>query len=121
MDNDALAALLELLAAMTLFSLVVMTLYSGFRLGSRSWEATKNVNEATSEVRLASAFIRRQLGKAIPLVVIGWLRQFRNSLSPSASGRVFIQACNAFESELVSHTIRSFPPLPLTRILVKAF
>jgi len=63
--------LLELLAAVTLFSLVVMTLHSGFRLGSRSWEATESVNEASSEVRLASAFIRRQLGKAMPLVVIG--------------------------------------------------
>jgi general secretion pathway protein J len=63
--------LLELLAGMALFSLVVMTLYSGFRIGLRSWEATEGANEGISEARLASAFIRRQLGKAMPLVVTG--------------------------------------------------
>lgn len=62
--------LIELLAAITVFSLVIMMLYSGFRLGSRSWEATERAGEAVSEMRLASAFLRRQLGKAMPLVVV---------------------------------------------------
>ncbi len=61
--------LLELLVGLTVFSLLVVTLYSGFRFGTRSWEVGAGSTEASNEQRLASAFVRRQLGKAFGLAV----------------------------------------------------
>ena len=74
--------LLELLVGMTVFSLLVVTLYSGFRLATRSWEAGAGSTEASNERRLASAFIRRQLGNAFGLAVRdggGWRLHFEGS------------------------------------------
>lgn len=61
--------MLELLVGVTVLSLIVVTLYSGFRLGARSWEAGQSGADSSSELRVASAFLRRQLGKSIPLAV----------------------------------------------------
>lgn len=61
--------LLEALVGITIFSLVVVALYAGFRLGVRSWDAGEQAHATTSELRLASGFIRRQLSQAFPLAV----------------------------------------------------
>jgi general secretion pathway protein J len=61
--------LLEALVGITIFSLVVVALYAGFRLGVRSWESGERAHTTTSELRLASGFIRRQLSQAFPLAV----------------------------------------------------
>lgn len=59
--------LLELLVGLTLFSLIVAMLYGGFRLGTRSWESGASEVDSSSELRLASDFLRRQLSKTYPL------------------------------------------------------
>lgn len=61
--------LIEALAGLTVLSLVVVVIYSGFRLGARSWEAAERTHETSEEFRVVSGFVRRQLGKAFPLAI----------------------------------------------------
>lgn len=57
--------LLELLIAMTLMGIVLVLLYSGLRLGMRSWDAGEQRVEDVNEIRLVEDFIRRQLRQSI--------------------------------------------------------
>jgi general secretion pathway protein J len=61
--------LLEMLVAITLFALVLVILYAGYRLGVRSWESGERTHTAVSELRLAGSFIRRYAAQALPLAV----------------------------------------------------
>lgn len=61
--------LLEALAGLAVFSLVVVVLFSGYRLAARSWESAERAHEASAEFRIASEFMRRHLGKAFPLAI----------------------------------------------------
>lgn len=61
--------LLEVLVSMTIFSLVIVVLYAGYRLGMRSWESGERIHAAVSELRLAGSFIRRHAGQAFPLAI----------------------------------------------------
>lgn len=56
--------LLELLVGVVLLSLLVVTMYSGFRLGARSWESGEAKSETATRMRLVSGFIRRHLSEA---------------------------------------------------------
>jgi len=53
--------LLEMLVAMTLMAVILVLLYSGMRLGARSWEASTARAETVNDLRLVQDFIRRQL------------------------------------------------------------
>jgi general secretion pathway protein J len=57
--------LLELLIAMTLMGLVLVMLYSGLRLGMRSWDIGELRAEKVNETRLVQEFIRRQLKQSM--------------------------------------------------------
>ncbi len=61
--------LLEALIGITIFSLVIVALYAGFRLGMRSWESGERTHAAISELRLAGSFIRRHVAQAFPLAI----------------------------------------------------
>lgn len=61
--------LLELLVAITIFSLVIAVLFSGYRLGVRSWERGERTQAAVAELRLAGAFVRRHASQAFPLAI----------------------------------------------------
>lgn len=61
--------LLELLVGLTLFSLIVATLYSGLRLGARSWEVGEAKAAEVDQMRIAQGFLRRSLSRAYPLSV----------------------------------------------------
>lgn len=61
--------LLEVLVAVTIFSLVVAILFAGYRLGIRSWESGERTQAAVSELRLAGAFVRRYASEAFPLAI----------------------------------------------------
>ena len=61
--------LLEALAGITIFSLVIVALYAGYRVGVRSWEAGERSHTAISGMRLAGSFVRRHLSQAFPLAV----------------------------------------------------
>jgi general secretion pathway protein J len=61
--------LLEALVGITIFSLVILVLYSGYRLGIRSWESGERTHAAVSELRLAGSFIRRHAAQAFPLAI----------------------------------------------------
>lgn len=54
---------------MTIFSLVVVVIYAGYRLGVRSWESGERTHAAVSELRLAGSFVRRHVAQAFPLAV----------------------------------------------------
>lgn len=71
MRNRALSGftLLEMLVSITIFSLVIAVLYSGYRLGIRSWESGERTHAAVSELRLAGSFIRRHAAQAFPLAI----------------------------------------------------
>jgi general secretion pathway protein J len=61
--------LLEALVGITIFSLVIVVLYSGYRLGVRSWESGERTHASVSELRLAGSFIRRHAAQAFPLAI----------------------------------------------------
>jgi general secretion pathway protein J len=61
--------LLEVMVAITVFSLVIVVLYAGYRLGMRSWESGERTHAAVSELRLAGSFIRRHAAQAFPLAI----------------------------------------------------
>lgn len=72
--------LVEALTAITIFSLVVVALFAGYRIAVRSWETGERTQESVSDLRLASDFVRRQLGQAFPLAVAdrsNWRLWFR--------------------------------------------
>ena len=54
--------MLELMIALVLMSLIMMLLFSGLDLGSRSWQRTAFVSERQSNERLAFDYLRRTLG-----------------------------------------------------------
>jgi general secretion pathway protein J len=61
--------LLEALVGITIFSLVIVVLYAGYRLGMRSWESGERTHAAVSELRLAGSFLRRHVAQAYPLAI----------------------------------------------------
>ena len=56
--------LMELLIALSLLSLIMMLMFGGLRLGSRSWEGIEQRVQRTEEVRLARSFLQRALLQA---------------------------------------------------------
>lgn len=61
--------LLEMMVGITIFSLVIVVLYAGYRLGMRSWESGERTQAAISELRLAGTFVRRHVAQALPLAI----------------------------------------------------
>ena len=60
--------LLEVLVALVLFSLVLMMLYGTLYSSGRSWRVSEVQARENDDKRLILAFIRRQVGEAVPLV-----------------------------------------------------
>ena len=60
--------LLEVLVALLLFSLVLMMLYGALYSSGRSWRVSEVQARENDDKRLILAFIRRQVGEAMPLV-----------------------------------------------------
>jgi general secretion pathway protein J len=81
--------LLEVLVATTIFALVIMVLYAGYRLAIRSWESGERSHAAISELRLAGSFIRRHTTQAFPLAV-SESRAWRLWFEGEARGLVFV-------------------------------
>ncbi len=59
--------LVELLVAISVFSLVIVLLFAGFRLANRGWDTSIKLVEKVERPRLAHGFIRRYLESAVPL------------------------------------------------------
>ena len=57
------------MVGITIFSLVIMVLYAGYRLAIRSWESGERTHVSVSELRLAGSFIRRHVAQAFPLAI----------------------------------------------------
>ncbi len=83
--------LLEVLVAITIFSLVITVLYAGYRVAIRSWESGERRHAAVSELRLAGTFIRRHTTQAFPLAV-SESRAWRLWFEGDARGLVFVTA-----------------------------
>ncbi len=60
--------LIEVLIGMTLFSLVLVLIFSGLHSISRSWQAADVQAEDNDNYRLVMSFIRRQLSQARPIL-----------------------------------------------------
>ena len=63
--------LLELLASMAIFLLIAGAAYAALHSAGRIWEAVDARSAADGEVRLAVAYLRRQLSRASALAVRG--------------------------------------------------
>jgi general secretion pathway protein J len=61
--------LVELLIAFVLVALISILLFSGLRLGIRSWEGVETSAEFNSELRLARDFLVRVLSQARPITL----------------------------------------------------
>ena len=62
--------LIELVIALAIIGLISLLLFSGLRLGGRSWEAVETVGERLSGPRLADGFLRRTLGQTRPISAV---------------------------------------------------
>lgn len=62
--------LVELLIALSLIGVITLLLFSGLRLGSRSWEAVETVSERVADVRIAHQIVRRLLSQARDISVV---------------------------------------------------
>lgn len=56
--------LIEMVIALAIIGLISLLLFSGLRLGSRSWETVEQVSGQISDLRLVDGFLRRTLGQA---------------------------------------------------------
>lgn len=59
--------LLELLIGMVLLGFILMLLFGGLRLGSRSWDAGSERVDAVAQLRATQGFLRRELEAMLPL------------------------------------------------------
>lgn len=59
--------LLEMIIGITLLGFVLMLLYGGLRLGTRSWDAGEKSVETSSRQAAMTGFLRRQIGLTYPL------------------------------------------------------
>lgn len=62
--------LIELVIALAIIGLISLLLFSGLRLGGRSWEAVETVGERLSGLRLADGFLRRVLSQTRPATAV---------------------------------------------------
>lgn len=61
--------LVEVLIALTLMGLLVVVLFSGFRVGLRSWQAVERHTARVEESRQLSGLLYRQLGQVLPILL----------------------------------------------------
>ena len=61
--------LVELLIAFVLVALISILLFSGLRLGIRSWEGVETSTEFNAELRLAHDFLIRVLSQSQPITL----------------------------------------------------
>jgi general secretion pathway protein J len=59
--------LLELLIGLTLLGFIMVLLFGGLRLGSRSWDTGEQRLESSSQFVVAQGFLRRQLSQIQPM------------------------------------------------------
>ena len=62
--------LIELVIALAIIGLIALLLFSGLRLGGRSWEAVETVGERLSGLRLVDGFLRRVLSQTRPATAV---------------------------------------------------
>jgi general secretion pathway protein J len=62
--------LVELLIALALIGIILVLLFSGLRLGARSWEAVEDASERVADLRVARQFIERSLRQLRPETVM---------------------------------------------------
>ncbi|NEX18738.1 prepilin-type N-terminal cleavage/methylation domain-containing protein [Thiorhodococcus mannitoliphagus] len=58
--------LIELVIALAIIGLISLLLFSGLRLGSRSWEVVERVSGQISDLRLVDGFLKQTLSQARP-------------------------------------------------------
>jgi hypothetical protein len=61
------ASPLEVMAGITIFCLVMAVLYSGYRLGVRSWESGERAQAAVAKLRLGGSLVRSHIAQAVSL------------------------------------------------------
>jgi len=62
--------LVEILIALTLFSLILLLVFSSLHAAGRNWEISAKQIEMSDEFRLTSQFIRKNLAQTVPLIWI---------------------------------------------------
>ena len=67
-NHDSGFTLIEILIALTLFSVTLILIFSGLNTTSRSWLASERQIEKNEIQRLVIAFVKRQLGQTVPLI-----------------------------------------------------
>lgn len=59
--------LVELVVAMVLLGIMMLLLYSGLTFAMRSWDAAEAVGTRTTDQRIGTSFLRRELGETFPM------------------------------------------------------
>ncbi|MDP2827033.1 MAG: prepilin-type N-terminal cleavage/methylation domain-containing protein [Sulfuricellaceae bacterium] len=59
--------LIELLIGMALLGFIMTLIFAGLQLGARSWDAAENKASESERMRLAHAFIRKEISQILPM------------------------------------------------------
>jgi len=62
--------LVEVLIALTLFSFILILLFSSLYSASRSWQAGAQLVDGNDDLRLVTSFIRKHLTQTVPLIYV---------------------------------------------------
>lgn len=89
--------LLEMLIALLLMSMLLVLLFGGLRLASRSWDAGASYTDNVAQTQLVESFLRRKISEVFP---------FRIKTSPSQPNAVFLGYGAG------AHTLQFVAPMP---------
>jgi general secretion pathway protein J len=67
-NQDSGFTLVEILIAMTLFSVILVLVFSALHTSNKSWLASERQIETNEEQRLVLSFIKRQISQTVPLL-----------------------------------------------------
>lgn len=62
--------LVEVLIGLTLFSLILVMIFSGLYTSARSWDAGEKAINSNDEARLILSFLRKQINQAVPILYV---------------------------------------------------
>lgn len=69
-EGEAGFTLMELLIAISILGLIMLTLFSGLRFGARVWDRSERHMADVGDIARVQALLRRQIGQAYPAYVV---------------------------------------------------
>lgn len=110
MNNERAFTLLELIVSMAILSVIVVVILSGFRIGTRSWEAGERRAEKNQRLRVVAAQITEEIRSAFALKVEGMVDDAEkkyNSFVGESDTIKFVTATGGLTSNPIGTQLRA--------------